>query len=275
MVALIEIAAWVVPALVVVLYFVYLNRRIEDRSARLIATDLLVFPFCYGFLTMISMGGAFAVGPSVRTSTMVFWLIIVIAWVGLHALRWKRVLRLAAVPVFVGMSVILGFLSYSYFVRDADKVFRSAVEASMRSACRSNLSEVGNAMMIYAAENDDRLPATNWTDALAKYAKPEHFHCPSSGASISYSMNSEALGVSRFEAAPLFAVAFDGFGGENITSAGPVNLRWAHMGSVAMVLTIDGTVKHVMPYTLYNFIWDRETALSPEWESWLKNFERR
>ena len=273
---LIGSVALLAPAGAMALYLVSLYRRIEDRSASLVVTDLFVFPFCFMLSTLVSMGGAFAIGPSVRTPTIVFWMALLVGWVGLHALRWKPFLRLASVSGFIGMSSILGFLAYVHVVRDADKVFRSSVEAARRSACRSNLGEVGKAMSVYATDNDDRLPSANWTDAIAKYAEASHFRCPTNEAAVAYTMNAEAMGVSTFEAAPLLVVAFDGNGGENQTSAGPAKLRWAHgQGTLALVLTINGNAQIVMPYTFYNYVWDRKTALSPEWESWLKSFERR
>jgi hypothetical protein len=273
---LIGFAAWLVPAAVMVLYLVSLYRRLEVRTEHLVATDLFLFPFGFLLLTFFSMGGAYAIGPSVRTPTIVFWLALVVAWVGLHALRWKPVLRLASVSLFIGISALLGFVAYVHVLSDADKVWWAAQSTSRRSACVSNLTEVGKAMLLYADSNDDRLPSANWTDALAEYSNAEVFHCPNSGYAFSYTMNSEALGIRTYEASPWLVVAFDGFGGENQTSAGPAELRWAHVkGWSAVVLTVDGRAMPMGSHRLFNYIWDRETALSPDWESWLKNFEGR
>jgi hypothetical protein len=266
--------AWVAPIVAMVRYLLARYRRIDDRSEHVIATDLAVFPLSFVFLAMISMGGAFAIGSAVRTATIGIWLALVIGWVGLHALRWKPKLRLASLSLFIGLSAILVFVAYQYFLRTADKVFRSAVVAGDRGDCRANLTDLGKAMLLYAEDNDHRLPVTNWTDAIDQYTKPEVLHCPTSNAAVSYTMNSEAHGISSYESAPDFVIAFDGFGGENQTSAGPRNMRWAHLES-ASVLMITGKVELLPPYRMYDYIWDRETALSPDWEAYLRTFERK
>jgi hypothetical protein len=130
--------------------------------------------------------------------------------------------------------------------------------------------------MMYADENDHRLPISNWTDSISKFTKREYFHCPNSGHAFSYSLNSEALGVSTFEPSPWFAIVFDGYGGENETSLGPARLRWAHRkATLANLLTIDGATRRLSSHRLYDFIWDRETAMSPDWEKWLEAFDGR
>jgi hypothetical protein len=274
--SLIYFALWVVPAVVAVLYLVSRYRKIEDRSESLIAKDLALFPLGYFFFSFFSMGGAYGVGPAVRTPTIVFWLLVLVAWVGLHALRWKHVLRLASVSVFIGISAILVVVTHKHYLQTSDKVFWAADAVSMRGDCHSNLIEIGKAMMIYAEENDNRLPISNWTDSISKFTKRESFHCPTSAYEFSYSMNSEALGISTYEAASMLAIVFDGYGGENATSLGPAGLRWAHLRkSSANVLWLAGGVQSLPSYKLYDYIWDRETAMSPDWESWLDTFDGR
>lgn len=59
-------------------------------------------------------------------------------------------------------------------------VFAQAKNAAKNTACMSNLKQLCSGALMYAAENDDKLPfATNWNDAVRKYiSREEVFGCP-------------------------------------------------------------------------------------------------
>lgn len=85
-------------------------------------------------------------------------------------------------------------------------VFRSARLKAEDIACQSNLKALGLATLMYANDNDQRLPPTdNWADNVTGYlgkvpyhASPvqSYFHCPAASSPFSYSMN-DVLGSAK------------------------------------------------------------------------------
>lgn len=80
--------------------------------------------------------------------------------------------------------------------------------AARSNTCKSNLKQLSAALLLYAADNDDRLPARAWTDAIQPYLPPRagdsgaptlgrRLDCPSDivGSSApSYAVNSSTWG---------------------------------------------------------------------------------
>jgi|GEM_PF-6542089 len=68
------------------------------------------------------------------------------------------------------------------------------------AACLSNIKQINLGMLMFASDNDERLPsADRWVDEIMPYVKsPEIFKCPGdkSGAKSSYAMNSTLSGMS-------------------------------------------------------------------------------
>ncbi len=59
-------------------------------------------------------------------------------------------------------------------------VYLSSRPAAKRSACISNLKQLGMAMVLYLDEHDDHACLNNWTDALYPYVKNWRLYtCPS------------------------------------------------------------------------------------------------
>jgi hypothetical protein len=214
---------------------------------------------------MISMVGAYAIGPVVRTPTIIIWLAVVVAWCGIIFYRWREKLGLVSGALFLLTSGLLGYGAFQH-LRIADKPFWSAETAGQRSKCFENMSQVRKALAIYCEANDGALPIESWTDSISEYCDASDFTCPTLAAPFAYTMNSESLGVSIYESNPTFVVAYDGFGGANRTAPGTTGLRWAH-GESATVLTMNGGAKLLAKYRLFNFVWDRKTALDPDYVS--------
>lgn len=91
-------------------------------------------------------------------------------------------------------------------------VFSQAKVAAQQTECLSRLKNVGTALLIYATDNDDRLPAADrWTDAASGYFKPgEIITCPTA-ESFGYAMNLalSAKKIVNVDAPGETALAFD------------------------------------------------------------------
>ena len=73
-------------------------------------------------------------------------------------------------------------------------VFARAKDKAEQAACMSNLQQIGVALHVYAADNDDKLPATDsWREALTPYLEAkEVYTCPTTGEQYVFN---EALGA--------------------------------------------------------------------------------
>lgn len=82
-----------------------------------------------------------------------------------------------------------------------NSVFAQAKEAAKKTACLSNVKQLAIATLMYAADNDDRLPDANkWRASIMPYAKnADIFRCPDdkTGALSSYRMNPLVTRVSQ------------------------------------------------------------------------------
>jgi prepilin-type processing-associated H-X9-DG protein len=80
--------------------------------------------------------------------------------------------------------------------------------AARTTTCKSNLKQLSAALLLYAADHDDRLPARAWTDAIQSYIPPRvgdrsdptlgrRLRCPSDivgSPAPSYAVNSSTCG---------------------------------------------------------------------------------
>ncbi len=104
--------------------------------------------------------------------------------------------------VIIVLACVLGFFCLLVPILAAIlfPVFSQAKNSAKNTMCMSNLKQLSNGALMYAAENDDKLPfATNWNDAVRKYViKEDVFHCPGVphmyGYAYSDSLTSLALG---------------------------------------------------------------------------------
>ena len=119
-----------------------------------------------------------------------------------------------------------------------------------RTACFSNVKQLAFASVMYADDNDDRLPLAEWETALLAYAKHgELFRCPFPKEARredrkAYAMNAHLLGR-RLDRDPALALVFDS------DQSGPDALS-VHLRPVAGdrhqdVLTVGYADGHVKP----------------------------
>lgn len=97
-------------------------------------------------------------------------------------------------------------------------VFKQAKEAAKRTACLANLNQLSRAMQMYAGDISDRLPQSNWCDALIEYVYDvSAFTCPALDEPFGYTYNRAIVGkrVAEIESPATTPLVFDGPGGAN------------------------------------------------------------
>ena len=101
--------------------------------------------------------------------------------------------RIIAILILVLSSLVLYQIAYYEVPRARQGMWASGI------ICGSNLSGLGKALMIYAADHDDMLPAENWCDLLIEKCDvaPKSFLCKSSDSAkgeSDYCLNKNAAG---------------------------------------------------------------------------------
>lgn len=124
-------------------------------------------------------------------------------------------------------------------------VFIQAREAAKRTECRNNVDFLAYALLMYANDNNDRLPLSNWTDSLFEYTGDhEVFKCPVLKQPFGYTFNAALVGkkVSDIQQPALVPLVFDGPGVQN--SVGDLSLiQFRHLKDQACIGYIEGEAK--------------------------------
>lgn len=156
-------------------------------------------------------------------AALLFVLLVLGAAVWLIRWAWKNDGNSAAMRAgaYVGGGCIL--LSCAGCPAVLLPVFYQAREAAQRTQCMQNVSEVSRALQMYAADNDDRLPADHWCDAIANSLDPTYFACPSLKNPFGYMFNRDLVAkiMSAIAEPDKVPMVFDGPGGKN--SVGPAS----------------------------------------------------
>lgn len=104
------------------------------------------------------------------------------------------------VPMAAGEAPTIGLVAF--LVTD-NALTRSARQAARRSACLSNVKQIGLGVLMYAADHDDRLPRdpSRWKAAIMPYVKDEAiFHCPDDpSGNVSYFFDARLAGRSQVD----------------------------------------------------------------------------
>ncbi|MDQ2987345.1 MAG: hypothetical protein M3R13_11630, partial [Armatimonadota bacterium] len=152
--------------------------------------------------TMAITGLALLVGIAAFTA----WLL----WKAFRAQDWAWPWR--ALAGMVGFALLL-------FLTMVGLLWQHALEDArgMRLlGCRMSVMDLGNGMLMYAGDNNDRGPLANWTDGMSGYVDSENHKCTVSSAPYAFTMNKAFVGALYPDLARAKApVIFDGPGGEN------------------------------------------------------------
>ena len=157
--------------------------------------------------------------------------------------------------VLIPLGVVCALFAYISY-----PLVRSARVASAHTACRSNVRQLCNALIMYSNDYDDRLPTEKWGTLVTPFLSPDHlsqFHCPEAPVPFTYAMNSGVAGRSFTE--PEFAdqtvLLIEG----NATSidrvAGKGFIRTCTWSQAPTIGMMDGQAKH-FPLYQSKVIWD-------------------
>jgi prepilin-type processing-associated H-X9-DG protein len=136
-------------------------------------------------------------------------------------------------------------------------VFAQAREKARATVCISHLKQVGMATLMYAQDNDERLPpAGTWCDAVMPYVRPKEgetpqssFVCPTMGMQTSgqaYNAWLSTVPLLRVEDPQTTIAAFDARGGWN--GAGGPELADARHNQGLYGLFVDGSVRYLRSF---------------------------
>ncbi len=142
--------------------------------------------------------------------------------------------------------------------------FSKSKALAHRAVCRTNLRELGVALIVYAKDYEKPLSfADNWSDVLLKDAdiSPKLFLCPGDDASegkSSYAINHNAASQRFREIPPDMVLLFEVSPGPRRwnPSGGPESLTTEyHQGEGCNVLFADGSVQFVPANQLHTLRW--------------------
>jgi hypothetical protein len=168
----------------------------------------------------------------VAMAGIMVWLL----WGAIRARHWAWPWR--ALSGAIGIVLLLFFAMLAAVLQHGLEDAR----AVRYTFCRMNLMNIGRAIQMYASENDDRAPLSNWTDALAGYAGRDPYRCPMTDSPYAFTMNPEFVGAIFPGPRPTAPVVFDGPGGRN--SVGGVEFAvYRHEDGTAQFLLASGWVK--------------------------------
>ena len=134
------------------------------------------------------------------------------------------------------------------------RVFRSSYEAAKNTACMANMNQIGKAFLMYAGDNDERMPGSGWTEAIVGYVGDRlTYSCPMLDAPYGYSMNRRVTGLdTRTVNTNLTVAAFDGPGGKDHLGE-PLSVSFRHNSKYATIGFLDGHCRRFLKADLPSF----------------------
>lgn len=123
-------------------------------------------------------------------------------------------------------------------------VFLGAREAATRTACVANMNNIGKAFLMYAGDNNKRMPLRGWCDAISGYVGDRStYACPEFRDPYGYTLHTKMPGLDTTTVNRGTTIAaFDGLGGKD--SVGDFSqMAFRHRGNVAVIGYVDGHVR--------------------------------
>ena len=171
-----------------------------------------------------------------------------------HRERGKRVGRLAALFLIIAGCLFLG--------RVVVETTRPVVKRAYPPTCGTNLSGLGKAMQIYAADFNDSLPpGDRWCDLLIACCEvpPRILVCPKSHVTdgqSSYAMNANIAGWKQDRLPRDVVLLFESKPGWNQVGGPELLSTENHKGKGCYVVFADGHVEFVERDQLAKLRWD-------------------
>ncbi len=122
-------------------------------------------------------------------------------------------------------------------------------KGSRKTPCIGRLKQIGSATQIYCDANNDRLPQTDWVDALSPLIKnPKTFSCyvlEQQGGQYGFAMRYELIGLQLSKLNPNAILCFETDAlGRNVVANFAAASKTRH-GKHTLIVRVDGSAKHV------------------------------
>ena len=150
--------------------------------------------------------------------------------------------------------------------------FSGVRQTAFRMVCATNMSALGQSMLIYAGDNNNMFPTpSNWCDLLVEYqsVSKQTFACPAalikyrSVDQCNYAMNINVENLGR-NAPPSMVILFESSPGWNQAGGPEILTTDNHQGEGCNVLFVDGHVEFIKAEYLSNLNWDaKENEIAP------------
>jgi prepilin-type processing-associated H-X9-DG protein len=193
--------------------------------------------------------------------------------IGLICIKYKRNILKVTTKAVVGIICGLSCLFTIYprvFVGDIKNIQKSITQYR----CILNLSKIQQAMIIYAADFDNKYPPKDkWCDLLIEHARisKEDFICPGSKAKTgqsSYAINENAItleplivrGVKEPNAPPDIVLLFESEPGWNQYGGPELLTIKNHNGRGCYIVFTDGHIEFVRKQNLHELKWKPDEA---------------
>jgi hypothetical protein len=169
---------------------------------------------------------------------------VAVSGYGAWLIRWAWVRReqsgfVRALAAMVGLVLFAGVPLALFWPITT----RCPVSPNARAICITNMNRLSRAMLMYAGDNDERTPLSNWGITVAPYAQPSDFACPFLADDYGYAVNDTLVGAGLGEfVAHNTALLFDGPGGKN-SIGDRSSIRWRHDVDRAVFGYTDGHVQ--------------------------------
>ena len=194
----------------------------------------------------------------------------------------KRKPVLLAVPAAIAVLIIIGAIAWPFRVARRSEPAAVPVPAAellepkpevlaaqmhaVRArasavACKNNLKLLGNAVMLYAYDHDDRFPpAATWCHALKDYVggSRDVFQCPDlPGEECAYGLNENLAGhsMAHIRDYAITVLLFETDGGWNVSGGREHMIQKPRHPSGYSILFVDGHVRTVPEDELDGLVW--------------------
>lgn len=124
--------------------------------------------------------------------------------------------------------------------------------------CVNNLKQLGLAVRIYSADNNEKYPATNWCDTIINEAgSPKIYVCPGApNLSSGYAFNAKLLGMEEGKVDPGTVMIFESDAGWNASGGKEIMIATPRHANRFNVGLADGSVMQYTAAQLAALKWD-------------------
>jgi type II secretory pathway pseudopilin PulG len=125
--------------------------------------------------------------------------------------------------------------------------------------CVNNLKQLSLAVRLYAGDNNDKFPGTNWCDAIqADVGNPRPFQCPADAASLrsGYAYNIALSGMADADIAPDTVLFFESDADWNGCGGKELMITTPRHNNTYVIALADGSVQQIQAARLTQLRWN-------------------